>query len=206
MERQIVFRGKRIKDGKWIFGNLADYSMKVFNTTIEKKVIFGNIVSFATDNFGFVVDDCAVDPNTIGQFTGLLDKNGKEIYEGDIIRTDVAACNFADGACGTVTFLRVVEYDEEKAGFYPFLEEHGMYSHYDWEIIGNMHDRELTYEGKKYKPVLVSDEKGICEKCPLNGKCHLGFSNYVCEIFDGLQLLDDNKVVILQEIHDTPPP
>lgn len=86
MENRIIkFRGKRIKDGKWIYGNLADYSMKVFNTTIEKKVIFGNIVSFATDNFGFVVDDCAVDPETIGQFTGLRDKDSRPIYEGDIV-------------------------------------------------------------------------------------------------------------------------
>lgn len=85
MKRTIKFRGKRIKDGKWIYGNLADYSMKVFNTTIEKKVIFGNIVSFATDNFGFVVDDCAVDPETIGQFTGLRDKDSRPIYEGDIV-------------------------------------------------------------------------------------------------------------------------
>lgn len=72
MNSIIKFRGKRIKDGKWIFGNLADYSMNVFNTAIEKKVIFSNIVSFATDNFGFVVDDCAVAPDTIGQFTGLF--------------------------------------------------------------------------------------------------------------------------------------
>lgn len=191
MERKIKFRGKTINEGEWLYG------MTISHGTIARK----------RDNLYMEVSEGkwkGVDPETVGQFTGLLDKNGKEIYEGDIIRTDIAACNFADGACGTVTFLRVVEFDEEKAGYYPFMEEHGMYLHYDWEIIGNMHDRELTYEGKKYKPVLVSDEKGVCEKCPLYGECHLGFSNYVCEIFDGLQLLDDNKVVILQEIHDNP--
>lgn len=183
MERKIVFRGKNRYRKEWLYGNLVRYK-----------------------DGSFSIDGVPVETDSVGQFVGLKDSAGRKIYEGDIIRTDVGACNFADGACGTVTFLRVVGYDEEKAGFYPFLEEHGMYSHYDWEIIGNMYDQELTYEGKKYKPVLVSDEKGVCEKCPLNGKCHLGFSNYVCEIFDGLQLLDDDKVVILQEIHDNPSP
>lgn len=190
--RIIKFRGRNIHTGEWLYG---DYHREGKTHYITKPKDF--LREYAPIEF-------IVDEKTVGHFTGMLDRNGKEIYEGDIIRTDVGACNFADGACGTVTFLRAVEYDEEKAGFYPFLEEHGMYSHYDWKIIGNMHDRELTYEGKKYKPVLVSDEKGVCEKCPLYGKCHLGFSNYICEIFDGLQLLDDNKVVILQEIHDTP--
>lgn len=94
MERQIKFRGKRIKDGKWIYGNLADYSMKVFNTIIEKKVIFGNIVSFATDNFGFVVDDCAVDPATVGQYTGVDDVDGNPIFEGDIVETFSIYCSY----------------------------------------------------------------------------------------------------------------
>lgn len=181
MNRKIIFRGKNRCRKEWLYGSLSQYG-----------------------DGSYGIDGVPVETDSVGQFVGLKDSTGSEIYEGDIIRTDTAACNFADGAYGTVTFLRVVEYDEEKAGFYPFLEEHGMYSHYDWEIIGNMHDRELTYDGKKYKPLLVPNDEKVCDKCPLNGKCHLGFSNYVCEIFDGLQLLDDNKVVILQEIHDNP--
>lgn len=145
MENRIIkFRGKRIKDGKWIYGNLADYSMKVFNTTIEKKVIFGNIVSFATDNFGFVVDDCAVDPETIGQFTGLRDKDSRPIYEGDIVE--------AYDLDEELAFMGAVRYALPDAAFgidkgtgaslEPF--EGNM----TYKVVGNFHDNIESLNGK----------------------------------------------------------
>lgn len=145
MERQIVFRGKRIKDGKWIYGNLADYSMNVLNTTVERKIIFGNIVSFATDNFGFVVDDCAVDPETIGQFTGLLDRNGKEIYEGDIVR-------YYDDIEDELVSSHVI-YHKESCSFCTAPTKLcgdyiGICAHWQFEVIGNIFDN----------PSLISDK------------------------------------------------
>lgn len=152
MERQIKFRAKRLKDGKWIFGNLADYSMNVFNTTIEKKIIFVNILNFATDNFGFVVDDHAVDPDTIGQFTGLCDKDGREIYEGDIITVK--------GRYPRVVLwdkmmwaLMPTEYYHDEVFWVMNLQHPGV----DWweefadefEIISNIHDN----------PELISDKQ-----------------------------------------------
>ena len=72
MQREILFRGKSIETGEWIYGSL-----------IGNDVIVGKIVEFEEDYF------CTefwnkVDPGTVGQLTGVDDVNGKMIFEGDV--------------------------------------------------------------------------------------------------------------------------
>lgn len=132
--REILFRGKRVDNGAWVEGAfcLKDCD-DPFGDTVDRP----SIIKYdpPCDGFWF-----RVDPETLGQFTGLTDKNGKKIFEGDII-TISSACVCMTGIvefhdCG----FEVHEYDTyEVLWYYPD----------ELEVIGNIHDNPELLEDRQ---------------------------------------------------------
>ena len=125
--REILFRGKRIDSGEWVYGNYG------FNDTFteEKHYIFQNKAW-----------EYSVVPDTVGQFTGLTDGHGKRIFEGDIVR----------GTDALERGLEVFGYVSNRDGSFVIVGD--LLTHYRWldyklEVIGNIHDNPELLEVDK---------------------------------------------------------
>lgn len=135
--REILFRGKT-KQGEWVYGNYcgAEY--------LEGDGIEHLIIEIPRNG-------CSVHiiPSTIGQYTGLADKNGKKIFEGDIvICSQEINGNFIDTHIekGYVEIKHGAFGLHRKQGYYrPFKD---WLEDYEYEVIGNIHDNpDMLKEG-----------------------------------------------------------
>ena len=131
MSREILFRGKRTDNGEWVEGFYA-------NRIEECLLDAGKHYILTCDAYGFSWYE--VDPDTVGQYIGLTDKNGKRIFEGNIVKI-----RYTDNGC-VVTETTRVGYDYKFASYFPFNWQYSC-DGCDCsmkielvEIIGNIHD------------------------------------------------------------------
>ena len=129
--REILFRGKRVDNNEWVYGFLS------------KSRDSNHFLSLCIDHEeNGVMLSSIVEPKTIGQYTGLTDKNGVKIFEGDIVQI----VNTGDEIC-------LIEWDDDDAAFevanndvtQSFLVN--LWGR-DVEVIGNIHDNPELAEGR----------------------------------------------------------
>ena len=159
--RKIKFKGKSLMNGQWFSGDLAH--------SLDGKL---NILGFVEEEDGRMgfTGVFQVDPSTVCQFTGFLDKNGKEIYEGDVLRSDeypyscigdkrrdnyyavVYYCE--EGACfGTVTAKNPSsDVGGISDGILDDVEREKMKN---FEVIGNVYDPEW----KQYRKYIQEEDE-----------------------------------------------
>lgn len=134
MVREIKFRGTCRSTGEWVYGLPKESTITAGSYYISQFLRQKNKIGKI---------DVFIAAESLGQFTGLFDKNGKEIYEGDILKRDELLF-VATIDCFGVNFLGNNDHD------YPnrFDNKNLFYSEQEWEIIGNTWENMKLLEAK----------------------------------------------------------
>lgn len=137
--REILFRGKQLDNYSWAEGYLFDDGF-----TNSHRMFIGNII--ITDNREYTENQYNVDtyfyevhPHTIGQFTELYDKNGKRIFEHDIVKISgstpiISLVKYKNGA------FEIVWSRKQNKFIDGILTLHDWIKKYEFEVIGNIFD------------------------------------------------------------------
>ena len=135
MERKILFRGKRVDNGEWVKGSLNQFNRKTYilpDKEIDDDSKFGAYHIKKQISYEVI-------PETVGQFTGLTDKNGVEIFEEDVVKIDAKSIYKER--------VSIVEWvDKVTDGSWMscvgkwHIETAQIYTEKNIEVIGNIHD------------------------------------------------------------------
>ena len=129
--REILFRGKRVRNGEWVCGGIVQGVVHELWQNADRAYIL------VFPEFLSSVNLVEVDPATVGQYTGLTDKNGKKIFEGDIVKglflfemKVQSVVTFRDGAFGLLW----------QRGNVTEFSAFTSICNIEYEVIGNVHD------------------------------------------------------------------
>lgn len=125
--REILFRGKRLDNGEWVYGGIVHQTDGYGKKIDEYRIIDGTDTEDNDIGYSY-----AVDPATVGQYTGLTDKNGVKIFEGDIVEF----VDIGDKYIGKVVFRK------EDSGFVVRwnIVSVNMWMIEEVKVIGNIYD------------------------------------------------------------------
>lgn len=132
--REILFRGKDADSNEWRYGYYAHFE--------DMRGVKANLIytGYADVHMGSLLTDCHdVKPETVGQFTGLTDKNGVKIFEGDIVKYIEIDIDGSDDK-----YIGVIYYNQSTANYVIQKRKYKVNFVTSWigdvEVVGNIHD------------------------------------------------------------------